>query len=368
MENRYLEKWAKVLVHYSLRLQKGDLLRIGGTTLTAPLILAVYREALEVGAHPYTRVAIEGIEETYYRYASEEQLRFVSEVEKFEMEKVDAYLTILGYWNTRSLSNIDPARLAIRQEATRDLSQRFLERSAKGELRWCVTQFPTNADAQEADMSLRDYEEFIIRACLLEHDDPITAWEQVKARQDRIARFLEKIRTFRIVAPDVDLTISTEGRRWINAFGDKNFPDGEVFTGPVEDSANGHVRFTFPAIFHGREVIDVRLWFESGRVVKAEASKGEELLHSMLDTDPGARYVGEFAFGLNDGIQRFTKNILFDEKIGGTFHLALGSGYPETGSRNISGLHWDMICDLRRGGEVYGDGELIYRDGRFLIA
>ncbi|MDR7446294.1 MAG: aminopeptidase, partial [Armatimonadota bacterium] len=179
--------------------------------------------------------------------------------------------------------------------------------------------------------------------------------------------FLSTKRTLRVVAEDTDLVVGVAGRRWINAAGEHNFPDGEVFTGPEEDRTTGHVRFTFPALYGGREVTGVRLVFEGGRVVHAEADKGREFLQEMLNTDPGARVLGEFAFGLNPHIQRFTRNTLFDEKIGGTVHMALGSSYPETGGRNQSGIHWDLICDLRQGGEVYADGELILRDGRLLL-
>jgi len=216
-------------------------------------------------------------------------------------------------------------------------------------------------------MSLAEYEDFVFTAGLLDRPDPVAAWEQVRKDQDRIATFLGARKTLAVRGPDVDLEISVEGRRWINAAGESNFPDGEVFTGPVEDSANGRVRFSFPAIFDGREVDGVELLFENGKVVQARAAKGEEFLHAMLETDAGARYLGEFAFGTNYNIKRFTRNILFDEKIGGTLHMALGIGYPETGSKNTSGLHWDMICDLRNGAEVVADGAVIYRDGQFMI-
>lgn len=367
MTDPRVEKLAKVLAHYSLKLSRGHLVRIAGPALAAPLFRAVYGEALAVGAFPYVRIVLEGIEDLYYHHASDEQLKFVSEIDRFEVERSNATLSILGKWNTRELTNVDPQRMRLRREATRELQHRFLDRAAKGELRWCGTQFPTHAEAQDADMSLTEYEDFVYGAGLLDRDDPVAAWEQVRREQDHIAEFLGKRKALTIKGPDIDLTISVAGRTWVNAAGEYNFPDGEVFTGPVEDSVNGWVRFTFPGIYGGREVEGVELVFEKGRVTKATATKGEEFLHSMLDIDAGARYLGEFAFGLNYSIQRFTRNTLFDEKIGGTLHMALGLGYPETGSKNVSGLHWDLICDLRNGAEVVADGEVIYREGRFNI-
>ncbi len=362
-----IDKLAKVLVHYSLRIKPKELVRISGPALAAPLIRAAYREALGAGAYPFTRVSLEGMDELYLKGASDDQLRFVSEFERAEVNRIDASLGIWAHWNTRELTGVDPKREARRREATREVVQRFMDRSASGELRWCGTQYPTQADAQDAEMSLSEYEDFVFTAGMLDRDDPVAAWGQVKTAQDRIVQLLGRHTTLAVRGVNIDLEVSVQGRTWMNAAGEYNFPDGEVFTGPVEDSVNGRVRFTFPAIYSGREVDDVELLFEQGKVVHARAAKGEEFLHAMLDTDAGARYLGEFAFGTNYNIQRFTRNILFDEKIGGTLHMALGGGYPETGSKNTSGLHWDMICDLRDGAEVVADGEVIYRDGKFLV-
>jgi aminopeptidase len=268
--------------------------------------------------------------------------------------------------NTRVLSNADPQKVALRRKATRMLQQRIMERSAQNDLRWCVALFPTNAAAQDADMSLADYEDFVYSACKLHYDDPIAAWRASAAEQQRIADFLEARSVVRLVAPDTDLTYTIAGRKWVNCYGDRNFPDGEVFSSCDETLTEGHIRYSFPAIYSGREVEDVRLWFEGGKVVKATAAKGEELLHSLLDMDEGSRRLGEVAFGTNYDITKFSRNILFDEKIGGTIHLALGAGYPETGSKNQSALHWDMICDMREGA-AYADGQLFYKDGKFVI-
>jgi aminopeptidase len=362
-----LTKLAQVLVHYSMAVRSGQLVRIDGPALAAPLITAAYREALAAGAHVYTNVSVDGTQEIFFKHASDEQLRFVSPVTAFEIERLDAQLGIWAHYNTRSLTGVDPKRQAARREATRPISQRFLERAGKGELKWVGTQFPTQADALDADMSLAEYEDFVFNAGLLDHPDPVASWHKVRVEQERIVALLESKDRLRLVGPHVDLTVRTGGRRWKNASGEHNFPDGEVFTAPLETETTGRVTFSFPAIYVGREVDGITLTFKDGRVVEATAKKGEDLLRAMLDLDPGARVLGEFAFGTNYGIQRFTRNILFDEKIGGTVHMALGAAYPETGGTNQSGLHWDMICDLRADSEVRADGEVIYRNGKFLI-
>ena len=367
MADPRIDKLARVLVHYSLRLKKGQLVRITGPAIAAPHIAAAYREAILAGAYPVGRAAADGLEEIYFKNASDEQLRFVSDLERMEVEKFDADLRFLGSYNTRALTGVAPERIAKRREATRVLTNRFLERAAQGALRWCLTQAPTYADAQEAEMSLTEYEEFVYTAGHLDRENPVAAWEAVAKEQAKVLSALGPVKTVRVRGPDTDLTVSVAGRRWISAAGEHNFPDGEVFTGPVEEATHGTVRFSFPAIYGGREVTDVRLTFEGGRVTDARAAKGQDFLQAMLDLDAGARTLGEFAFGLNYDIQRWTRNILFDEKIGGTLHMALGAAYPDTGGRNASGLHWDMILELRNGAEVYGDGEVIYRNGRFIV-
>jgi aminopeptidase len=283
-----------------------------------------------------------------------------------ESEFFDARLTIEASENTKSLSGVDPKRVALRQAALGGLGRRLMERSASGELRRCLTLFPTEAHAQDAEMSLAEYEDFVFDSCLLNLPDPAEGWRQVRAEQQRIVDYLMAHDHIHIVAPDTDIRYRVAGRTWINSDGKRNFPSGEVFTGPIENSVEGHVRFNYPAIYNGREVEDVRLFFKAGKVVEASASRGEDFLQAMLDTDPGARFLGEVAFGLNYNIQRFTRKILFDEKIGGTMHMALGRSYPDSGGKNDSAIHWDLICDLRDG-EVTADGELCYRDGKFIV-
>jgi aminopeptidase len=243
-----------------------------------------------------------------------------------------------------------------------------MQRSAIGQLRWMASLFPTNAYAQDAEMNLSQYEDFVFGACLPDRNDPVNYWKQFSIWQQKIVDWLKGKNQVRVIGPETDLTLSIAGRTFINCDGHFNMPDGEIFTGPVENSLSGYVYFSYPAIQQGREVTGVRLWFENGKVVKSIANKNEDYLTQTLDTDEGSRFVGEFAIGTNEGIQRFSRQILFDEKIGGSFHLALGAGYPETGSHNQSAIHWDMICDLRQGGEIWVDEVLLYKDGKFVLA
>jgi aminopeptidase len=366
MIDRRLEKYADILVRYSLGVQKNDLFVISGSYLAAPLIKKVYQHAIEIGAHPFTHIGIDGLAEIYYKYSSEKQLKYVSPLSKFEIEKIDASLSIISPENTRNMTNIDPKKQAISSAAHQEIHQIFLKRAANKQLRWCVTQYPTQASAQDAEMSLADYEDFIFNAAHVHAKNTIKYWESVHKQQEKIRKLLSTKKKLHVFAKDTDLRVSVAGRKWINCSGKENFPDGEVFTGPVETSAEGHISYSFPSSYAGREVDDIKLWFKKGVVVKAQASKSEQFLQSMLSMDAGAKRLGEFAFGTNYGVKRYTKNTLFDEKIGGTIHLAVGSGYPETGSKNKSSLHWDMVCDLRKNGEVYADNELIYKNGRFL--
>ncbi len=367
MTDPRVTRMAQVLVGYSLGVKEGELVRIQGNPEGAPLLLALYEEVLSRGGHPWVQLGLEGADELFFTRANDAQLDFVPRFARAIIEEIQASVSVWTETNTKRLTSADPARQARRARATRPLSERFLERAARKELRWTGTIFPTPAFAQDAEMSLREFAEFVFRACRVDEPDPVAAWQEVSRRQGELIRWLSTRDEVHIVGPDTDLRLRTGGRTWINCDGHENFPDGEIFTGPVEDSVEGHIRFTYPAVAYGREVEDVRLEFRDGKVVQARAGKNEDFLLKMLDTDEGARYVGEFAFGTNPGIQRFTKNLLFDEKIGGTVHLALGKGYPESGSKNTSAIHWDMVCDLRPGGEIRVDGVVVLRDGKFLV-
>jgi aminopeptidase len=361
-----IERLARVVIGYSLGLRKGDLVLIQAPSLAEPLVVELVRAALDAGANPAVRFSLPGVDHAYLSEATEEHLRFLLPYAVEEMQALDARIAVHAASNTRELSEIEPAKLRTRQDTNRPVMETYMQRSAAGELVWCVTAYPCTAFAQDAGMSLKQYEDFVFRAGWLHLADPVAAWKDFSRKLHEIVDRLKDVRELRVLAEGTDLTVGVAGRTWIAADGDRNFPDGEVFTGPEETRTRGDVAFSFPAIFGGREVDGVRLRFEDGRVVKSEASAGQSLLQEMLSVDDGASVLGEFAIGTNYNVDRYTKQILFDEKIGGTFHMAVGAGYPETGSTNTSALHWDMVCDLRSGGEIQADGETIYRDGRFL--
>jgi aminopeptidase len=362
-----IDQLAQVLVRYSTAVRPGQVISLVGPPPAEALIVALYREVLHAGGHPVVVMSPEACTEMLYRHASPEQLAFVNPLEAREVEAVDVTIHVLAPENTRALTGTDPAQQAVHKMARRPLMDQFLRRAAEKSLRWVVTQFPCHASAQDADMSLADYEDFVFQAGLLHRPDPEAAWRRLSEQQARLADFLNTVRELRLVTPaGTDVRLGVQGRTWINCDGHENFPDGEVFTGPVEDATEGIVRFDFPAVHGGREVDGVRLVFRAGRVVEAAADKGEDFLFRMLDQDEGARVLGEAALGCNYGITRHTRNTLFDEKIGGTFHLALGASYPESGGKNQSALHWDMVGDLRQGGRVEADNRLVVESGRFL--
>jgi aminopeptidase len=366
MQDPRITKLADVLINYSIGLKKGQSLVIVGTPLAAPLIRAIYAQALKRGAFPNTLVAVDGLEEIYYRLASEEQLRYISPFRRFTFEKADAVISILSGYNTKVMANVEPKRMVASNKAMAPMFKKFMHRSASGQVKWVACQYPTHAFAQDAVMSLPEYEEFVFGACRLDKKDPIAEWKKMSAYNGRLIKYLSRKNEIRIVAKDTDLRYRTRGRKWINCDGKNNFPDGEIFTGPIEDSAEGHIRYSFPAEYDGREAEDVRIEFKNGKAVKATAARGEAFLNAMLDTDKGARFLGEVAIGTNFGITKYTRNTLFDEKIGGTIHMALGESYPESGGKNNSAVHWDMVCDLRGGGELFADGELFMKNGKFL--
>jgi aminopeptidase len=366
MQDPRVDRLADLVVGYSLGLGEGDILRIDGFDVAAPLALATYRAALRVGAQPYANLQPTGLNELLVGEGSDEQLAFISPTQWQEIETLDAILTIWSEQNTRSFSGMDEHRHGMLIATHRKLANRRWERISAGELRWCGTLHPTNAHAQDAGMSLDEYERFYFAACHTDEDAPEDYWASVSRALTARAEELATVRELRILGPDTDLKVAVGGRTWLAADGKLNLPDGEVFTSPVETETEGEIRFTFPGVFLGREVEDVRLRFEGGRVVDAEAAQGEKYLRELLDLDEGARTVGELAFGLNYEIDRFTRNILLDEKIGGTMHVALGAGFAQAGGSNTSALHWDLICDLREDGEVYADGELVWKAGAFL--
>lgn len=365
--DKFIQKQAEVLINYSLALQKNETLMINADVTSLPLAKACYKYALENGAHPKLRIGWGDVTELLLKKGSDEQLKFTHEFDISAVQTFDAFLTLLGSENTRSLANIDPKRMQLFNRGRQNLQKFYSDRLASGKLRWCGTMFPTQANAQEANMSLTEFEDFVYSACKLDQEDPIAAWKELETEQQKICDYLNEKNELHIVAEDTDISMKIAGRNWVNCCGKVNFPDGEVFTGPLEFSVEGHIRFSYPAIFQNREIEDVRLWFEDGKVIKASAAKGEQFLNDILDTDKGSRYVGEVAIGTNYGIKRFVKHMLFDEKIGGTIHMALGRSIPESKGINYSTIHWDMLCNMQNGGKIFADDELFYENGKFLI-
>lgn len=360
MRDERLEKLARVLVDYSVEVGEGDQVLLSGGSVAEPAIKAVYARLLDVGAIPITQIGLPGLQELFFAHALDSHYEKTPPITRSIFEQADAFISIMAPTNTRALANVDPSKQQALGKRDKQVQEIVMAKD-----RWALTLFPTEALAQESDMGLEEYEEFVFEAMALNEDDPVAYWREKAKEQGRLIERLEQAREVRITAPETDLTLSIEGRKFLNGDGKKNMPCGEVFTGPVEDSANGHVYFGIPVAVGGREVSGVRLRFEDGRVVEASAEKGEEYLHSMLDADEGARYLGELGIGTNYGIPWATRNILFDEKLGGTVHLAVGRSYAQTGGKNDSSVHWDLICDLREGGALHADGEAIQENGEF---
>jgi aminopeptidase len=359
---------AQILVRHSTKVAEGDVCTIEGESAAEPLLQAVYEEVLEAGGNPIVNMALEGQSASYFEHASDAQLDWISPIAEWAIENADVRIAVMASQNTRALSQVPPERQAKRQAATQRLMKRAMERSAEGTYRWALTLFPTHAYASEAGMSLSAYEDFYYAACLATDPEPLTAWQRQSDLVRRLADWIGGKEEVHIKAPGTDIKLGVAGRTWVPCVGDRNMPDGEFFTGPVEDAVDGEISFSFPAVYGGREVAGVKLRFEAGKVVDASAERGEEFLHEMLDTDDGARRLGELGIGTNYGIKDATREILLDEKIGGSVHMAVGMSYPETGGTNSSAVHWDMVCDLRQGGLITVDGEELQRDGQFLVA
>ncbi len=367
MADNRIEKLAELIVNYSTAVKPGDKVWIYGGIAGQPLLLALYKKVLQAGGNPYLTTEFPETKPLLFKYGSDAQVQYIPEPAKLVYETTDVMIAVIAEENTRSLSGVDPRKMVLTSQARKGVMQTYLDRSASGALRWALTLYPTNAYAQDADMSLEDYADFVYNASMPDMDDPIGYWRKISARQERIIQWLKGKENVHVVGKGTDLRLSIAGRPFINCDCKLNVPDGEIFCGPVEDSAEGYVTYSYPAIFNSREVTGVHLEFEKGRVVKASADKNEDFLLKTIDTDEGSRGLGEFAIGTNEGIQKFTGQILFDEKIGGSFHMALGAGYPESGSSARSAIHWDMICDLRDGGQIWVDDQLLYENGKFVI-
>ena len=370
MSDSRVQKFAKVLVEHSARIVPGDRVLIEATTAAEPLVRELYIQILEKGGHPHPMVSFPGMvpfiqDDIYLTYANDTQLDFVPTFYKTAYDHFESRIRIHSATNTRATTNLDPGKSQRRGKATSTITEAQMRRGAEGAFKWVTTLYPTDAYAQDAGMSLKEYEDFVFNAVHAHEDDPIAFWKSTAAGQQKAIDFLKDKSQIIMRGPNVDLTLSIKGRKFMNSTGLYNMPDGEIFSGPVEDSVNGWVKFTYPAIYQGVAVEGAELTFNRGRVDRAKAEKNQDYLIKMLESDEGARHVGEYAIGTNFDINKFTGNILFDEKIGGTFHMALGAGYPETGSHNKSAIHWDMICDLRTDSEILVDGELFYKNGQF---
>lgn len=361
MRDERVQKMARLLTEYCIRAEEGDQVVIHGGTAAEPLIKELYAHLIHLGAIPIPQIVLPAMEELFFKNATDVHYAETPSTLWSLHESADAFINIMAPTNTRVLSAVDPTK----QRALRD-RDKGLQEMVERKDRWVLTLFPTEARAQEAEMSLEDYEDFVFGAMALAEEDPVRYWHEKVRERDRLIEKLKPVDEIRIVAPGTDLTLSVKGRQYINDDGRYNMPGGEVATGPIEDSASGEIFFGLPMAVSGREVSGVHLRFEDGQVVESSAEKGEKYLDAMLDADTGARYLGEIGVGTNYGIAQATKSGLFDEKIGGTVHLAIGYSFPETGGKNRSSVHWDMVCDLREEGELYADGELIQRAGRFI--
>lgn len=372
MADLRVQRFAKILVEHSTRVAPGDRILIEATTAAEPLVRELFVQILERGGIPHLLLALPGMmpfsqDELYLTYANDSQLDFVPTFLKMAYDQFEGRIRVHSATNTRGTTNIDPAKAQRRSKALSAITEAQFRRGAEGSLKWVTTLYPTDGYAQDAGMSLKEYEDFVFGAVHAHEDDPIAYWNSTAADQQKAIDFLANKSQVVLHGPNVDLSLSIKGRKFVNSIGVYNMPDGEIFTGPVEESVNGWVKFTYPAIYGGAAVEGAELTFSNGRVEKASAEKNQDYLMKMLESDAGSRFLGEFAIGTNFDINRFTGNILFDEKIGGSFHMALGAGYPETGSKNKSTIHWDMICDMRKDAEITADGQLFYKNGQFVF-
>jgi aminopeptidase len=368
MTNDADKKIAQILVDHSTNVMPGDRVAIETTTNAASLVSEIYELVMLRGGHPHVLINLPEQEKLLFKYGNEDQLSYTPTFQKLVTEQFEVYIRVRAEIEPRALSGISPQKQSLRQKGIAPVRNMMLQRGATNSLRWVLTQIPTEGYANEAGMSIDEYTDFVYSACHADKNtlDPVGYWDNIRKQQVSMIEKIQGHNEIKLFGPNVDLSMSIKGRKFNNSFGKHNLPDGEIYTGPVEESVNGWVKFTYPAIYQGQVVEGVELRFENGRVIDAKASAGEIFLRTMIDSDEGSHYLGEFAIGTNYEINRFTRNILFDEKLGGTFHLALGAGYPETGSRNTSVIHWDMICDMRTDAEIRVDGVVVYREGKFI--
>jgi aminopeptidase len=373
MSNPRLCKLAQLLVQYCVKVRPGDLVGImpnGSIASSLSLQTEVVREVLKSVGKPLPYIIPPLVDEfkyVFYSTATDAQLQQPDRMNELSTKEFDCDIGILCETNTRCLSRVDSGRQVMFRQAQSDLTNLYLQRAAKHELRWVITAFPTQAYAQDAEMSLEEYEDFVYSSMFVDTEDPISLWEDIGRKQKTLVEWLKGKKMVQVKGKHVDLSFSIRGRTFISCDGHENMPDGEIFTGPVEDSFTGWLESTFPAIKFGIDVGKVTFRFEKGIIVRADAEKNQAQLDKQLATDEGSHKLGEFGIGTNSAIKIFTKNMLFDEKIGGTIHVAAGFGFPESGSKNESALHWDFLCDMSEGGTITVDDQLFYDSGRFLI-
>ena len=368
MTDHPYNKLAQILVDHSTKVKPGERVAIETTTNAEALVREIYELVLQRGGHPHVLLNLPEQEKLLFKYANDDQLSFTPTFQKIVTEQFEVYIRVRADVDPRALSGESPQKQSLRQKGMAPVRNMMLQRGASKSLRWVLTQIPTEGYAHEAGMSMAEYSDFAFSACHVDEKtpDPVAHWENIRKQQMQMIESIQGHDEVKVVGPNVDLSLSIKGRKFNNSYGLHNMPDGEIYTGPVEESVNGWVKFTYPAIYQGQVVEGVELQFKNGRVIDAKAAEGEVFLRTMIDSDEGSHYLGEFAIGTNYEINRFTHNILFDEKLGGTFHMALGAGYPETGSKNTSVIHWDMICDISKGAEIRVDGSVIYREGKFI--
>ncbi len=349
-----IQKLARILVEHSVRVKKGESIMISASSEASPLILELYRQIVQKGAYPITKIDVPGISYQYFKNASTEQLKHLPEIAIYEIKQMDGWIGIGAARNLRELSNIDPKKISLRGKTVHPVHKERLKK------KWVIVHYPTAAFAQEAEMSLVEYEDFVYGACIQD-------WKKIGRKMEKLRRVLQKAEEIRVVGKDTDISFSNKGRVWIIDDGAFNMPGGEIFTAPVETTVEGHIKFDIPAVSTGKELQGVYFEFRKGKIVKATAEKNQDYLHALLNTDKGSSYIGECGIGTNYNIRRHVKQILFDEKIGGTVHFAIGSAYKECRGKNESAVHLDFIKDLRKGGKIYADGKIIQNKGKFVI-
>lgn len=366
MKDIRLKKLADLIVKYSANVQKGENVFIICDEVATPFMIETTKSVLEAGGYVENILSNQEVAETKLKFGTHEQLSKQNLLMEAIVDKADVLITTWGGRNTKINAHIDSEKIKSKILADKAWRSAFSEKTGKGTLRWIGTQFPTHSDAQEANMSLSDYEDFVYNAGLITTDNPFEEWKNISKKQEQWVQYLDTKKELHIVSKDTDITLSIDGRKWINCDGHCNFPDGEIFTSPVEDAVNGEISFTFPGIYAGKEIEGIRLEVKNGVIQKATAKKGEDLLNTLLSTDEGACRFGEVAIGTNYGIKQFTRNMLFDEKIGGTIHMALGDSMQKARGKNVSSIHWDMLCDMRDQGKIFADEELFYENGELI--